>query len=151
MAIRNRVVWIAAPLLLTGCTVMHGVMDTTQCLFAGCATVGSYQAQCEKQHAAFPDVVTCLKTAVASDPNPRFMSEERKLYLLKAEQLSLQVQKGQISDLDARVALQQLYVDLSNQSSQQRTATEPQKKGMSFLCQDAVARGDRGGMSVHCQ
>ena len=138
---------------------MHGIMDTTQCLFAGCATVRSYQAQCEKQHAAFPDVVTCLKTAVASDPNPRFMSsEERKLYLLKAEQLSQQVQKGEISDLDARVALQQLYVNLSGRSQQrsteyvrQKSETEVHNPGMNLLCQDAVARSDRGGMFVHCR
>ena len=149
MAIRNRVVWILVALLLAGCATL---------------SVGSAQEQCEKRHAAFPDVVTCLKDAVASGsaswggayinlsskPTP-----ELKLYLLKAEQLSQQVQKGEISDLDARVALQQLYVDLSNQSSQQRTTTrtttEPQKNGMSFLCKDAVARGDRGSIFVHCQ
>lgn len=35
-----------------------------------------------------------------------------KLYILKADQLSQMVQKGELSDLDARVVLQELYVRL---------------------------------------
>jgi len=42
---------------------------------------------------------------------------EVKLYLLKAEQLSEKVQKGEISDLDARVELQTLFVNLRNQEA----------------------------------
>lgn len=83
------------------------------CLAYGCATVGSYQTECEKRHRAFPDVVVCLKAAVAEDPRWWMSSNASvKLYLLKAEQLSERVQRGEMSDLDARVAVQALYVDL---------------------------------------
>lgn len=121
-------------------------------LCAGCASIGSYQAGCEKKHASFPQIVTCLQDAVASDSSPWInkSSPEIKLYLLKAEQLSQQVQRREISDLDARVELQQLYVELSR-SSRQTKATETQKSGMSFLCKDAIARGDQGAIFVHCQ
>lgn len=78
-------------------------------VLAGCASVGSYQEQCEIQHAAFSDMVRCLKTTISS--NSRAAEDARvKLYLLKAEQLSQQVQKGEIGELDARVSLQELYV-----------------------------------------
>jgi hypothetical protein len=121
-------------------------------LCAGCATIGSYQAECEKKHAAFPEVVACLKEAVASDSRPEIYksSPELKLYLLKAEQLSQRVQRGEISDLDARVELQQLYVEMGR-SNQQTKASKPQNSGMSFLCKDAIARGDQGAIFVHCQ
>lgn len=80
---------------------------------SGCASVGSYQADCEKQYSAFPDVVSCLKNSLAKDWRPGTTKDARiRLYLLKADQLSQKVQKGELSDLDARVALQELYVNL---------------------------------------
>ena len=82
-------------------------------LISGCATVGSYQAECEKGNTAFSDVVQCLKMSVASDSRPGMAKDARvKLYLLKAEQLSQKVQSREISDIDAKVALQELYVRL---------------------------------------
>ena len=81
-------------------------------LLAGCATVGSYQTQCESRHAAFPDIVLCLKDALTSDRREPMSDAKVKLYILKADQLSQMVQKGELSDLDARVVLQELYVRL---------------------------------------
>lgn len=92
---------------------------------AGCATatVGSYQAACEKRHSNFSEMVLCLKAAIAEDRRPtnwldpldrRQMSSNAsvKLYILKAEQLTQQVQRGELTDLEARLALQELYVRL---------------------------------------
>ena len=95
-------------------------------LLSGCATVGSYQSQCEKQNAAFADVVTCLKTALAADWRPAMSTDAKvKLYLLKADQLSQMVQKGEISELDARVKLQELYVHLKQIEDTEEMATRP--------------------------
>lgn len=74
-------------------------------VLTGCATVSSRQTDCEQQHAEFPEVVRCLKTALGQ---PR--SEETKLYLLTAEQLSEKVQRQEISDADARLELRRTYV-----------------------------------------
>ncbi len=77
----------------------------------GCTTVGNYQAECEQKNSLFPDVVQCLKTSLASDS--RMARNSRvKLYTLKADQLSQMVQKKEITEIDARVALQELYVRL---------------------------------------
>lgn len=81
-------------------------------LLVGCATVGTYQTQCESRHAAFPEMVLCLKDALASDRRNPMSDAKVKLYVLKADQLSQMVLKGEINDLDARVALQELYVRL---------------------------------------
>ena len=84
-------------------------------LLAGCATVGTYQTQCESRHAAFPEMVLCLKDALASAPRNPMSDAVVKLYMLKADQLSQMVQKGELSDVDARVALQELYIRLGRE------------------------------------
>jgi hypothetical protein len=76
----------------------------------GCAAGKSYQRECEEQTATFPAMVRCLKTALDADRRP--YSEETKLYVMKAEQLSQKVQRQEMSDADARVALQELRVQL---------------------------------------
>ena len=82
-------------------------------LVGGCASIGSYQAECEKRSEAFAEIVQCLKASVASDSRPGMSKDARvKLYLLKADQLSQKVQSKEISELDAKVALQELYVRL---------------------------------------
>jgi hypothetical protein len=86
---------------------------------AGCAAGKSYQRECEEQTTTFPAMVQCLKTALDADRRP--YSEETKLYLMKAEQLSQKVQRQEMSDADARVALQELRVQLKVN----RAATAP--------------------------
>jgi len=74
-------------------------------VLTGCATVSSYQTQCEQRTTTFPDMAQCLKAAVGQ---PR--GQGTKLYLLVAEQLSQRVQRHEISDADARVELQRTYM-----------------------------------------
>jgi len=83
-------------------------------MLTGCASIANYQAECERSNPTFAATVTCLEQKYAE--SPRWQNDARgKLYLLRAQQLSKQVNAGQMTDLDARVALQQLYVELRNQ------------------------------------
>lgn len=81
-------------------------------LLFGCTSVGKIQAGCEQTSRTFPELASCLRTSIANSDSYRMQnSPEVKLYLLKADQLSERVRKREISDLDARVELQQLYLD----------------------------------------
>lgn len=92
----------------------------------GCMTVGQLQTGCEANSQTFPEMAACLRNAVASSDSTRMQnSPEVKLYLLKADQLAQRVQNREISDLDARVELQQLYVNLRNQERINRAAGGP--------------------------
>lgn len=89
-------------------------------------TVGQLQAGCETNSQSFPEMAACLRNAVASSDSTRMQnSPDVKLYLLKADQLAQRVQNKEISDLDARVELQQLYVNLRNQERINRAAGRP--------------------------
>ncbi|MCJ8500131.1 hypothetical protein [Desulfatitalea alkaliphila] len=89
-------------------------------LCAGCATIGSYQAQCEQQTSSFPEMVACLKAKVTSDWRPSKRNQKVKLYLLKADQLSYKVQSGEITEIDAKVELQELYLALKKMSDSEK-------------------------------
>ena len=82
---------------------------------AGCASVNSLQSSCESTTKAFSDMVSCLDGKIAQDGR---LSRHPgvKLYMLKANQLSQQVQAGNISELDAKVELQALFVQLDTQN-----------------------------------
>ena len=90
-------------------------------LFTGCATVGKKQAECENQYSAFSEIVTCTKQSFSNDAriknNPDF-----KLYILKGEQLAEQVKSKEITELDAKVERQRLYVDLKNNEDHKSSA-----------------------------
>lgn len=78
----------------------------------GCATAGQYQSSCEKAHTDFAGMAACIKESVASDN--RINKEGMKLFAMKAEQLAGRVQSGQMSEIDARVELQQLVVEIDS-------------------------------------
>lgn len=80
-------------------------------LISGCASVGMKQSECELQYTAFEDIYTCTKTATASDLRTK-TNQGYKMYMLKGEQLSQQVREKKISDLDARVEWQNLFIQL---------------------------------------
>ena len=84
-------------------------------LLTSCATVGEQQQACEARFSRFTDMVSCLHE-MAKDPNSaKDPSGRVKLYLLTAEDLSDQVKAGRISEAQARVELQQLYVQIKAQ------------------------------------
>jgi len=90
---------------------------------AGCATVGRLQASCEKTSTTFPELAACLNTSIAESGSSRMQNNpEVKLYVLKAEQLSQRVKNNEMSDIDARVELQTMYVNLKNHEDARKAA-----------------------------
>ena len=111
----------------------------------GCATVthvgvGELQTECEFKTKTFPEMANCLKLSIETHPRCRGLLDTTKvssktcfrygpndssvkLYLLKAEQLSQGVQKKEISDLDARVELQKLYVEWNHRIEMENAAS----------------------------
>ena len=87
----------------------------------GCATVGKKQAECETQYSKFSEIVACTEKSFANDArvknNPDF-----KLYILKGQQLAEKVESKEITDLDARVEWQNLYVELKNHQDKKSSA-----------------------------
>lgn len=77
----------------------------------GCANVGSLQAECENTTSTFNQMVSCLDGRIKQDGRLA-RSQEVKLYMLRAQQLSQQVESKQIGELDAKVELQRLFVQL---------------------------------------
>lgn len=78
-------------------------------VLAGCAGgIPAIKKACDEQPDV-PSVAACLKNSVAQrSVKP---SEETKLYLLTAEQIAERVKRGELSELDGRVALQRAYVE----------------------------------------
>ncbi len=85
-------------------------------LVAGCAKVGDYQNQCEQRYAKLSDVATCLDGNVRNDYRLS-RAAAPKLYVLTAKQLGQAVDEGQMTDTQARVELQKVYLDLQRQDA----------------------------------
>lgn len=85
----------------------------------GCATGTAMKAECESRHSNFPEIVQCTK-ALITERNPGLMNNERaKLYVWRGEQLAQGVTDGRISNIDAKVAWQQMLVDMRAQNDAQ--------------------------------
>ena len=88
-------------LALSGCSAVKG----------RASTVNGYQADCERQHHKFTDMVSCLDKKISSN---YFLSREPKpkLYLLTAKDLASRVTSGVITEDQARLQLQTRYVEI---------------------------------------
>ncbi|EPR3505708.1 hypothetical protein QZQ41_13730 [Serratia marcescens] len=83
-------------------------------LLVGCAKVSDYQASCEQRYSKLSDMANCLDSSVKNDS--RMASEPTpKLYVLAAKMLGQGVDEGKISDAQARLELQNLYVNIQRQ------------------------------------
>lgn len=92
-------------------------------LVTGCATpIAKKQGACEDKFTVFADVVKCTKETFMSDPNARVKDPKVKLYFLKGDQLVEKLQKGEITELDARTEWQNLFVELSGKASAESAA-----------------------------
>ena len=91
---------------------------------AACATSGTeMQAECEAKYRDFPDIFQCTYENVVAR-NPGILQDARaKLYLLRGEQLALEVVEKRMSNLDAKVAWQRLYVELKGAKEQELIAS----------------------------
>lgn len=109
-------------------------------LISGCASqkINTYQTECEKKTTTFAELTSCLQSALETQSSS-FLSDDSglKLYVLKAEQLSQKIQKGEISEIDARVTLQELYVKLENEEKSRVRSINtdtPQEKRCTTYC-----------------
>ena len=91
---------------------------------ASCATSGTeMQAECEAKFSEFPDIFQCTYENVVSR-NPRILQDARaKLYLLRGEQLAVEVLEKRTSSLSAKVSWQRLYVELKAAKDQEMAAS----------------------------
>jgi len=95
----------------------------TAIALTACAGAGTViQAECESKFREFPEIFQCTYEGVASR-NPEILQDGRaKLYLLRGEQLAVEVLERKISSLDAKVAWQRLYVELKAAKEQETIA-----------------------------
>ena len=77
-------------------------------------TVGQIQSGCEAMHESFSKMFYCTKQKMNEDEAMRNYAP-MKLYLLKGEQLVSKINKGDITDIDAKVEWQELYVRLKSE------------------------------------
>ena len=88
-------------------------------LLTACASVGQVQGECEAIYSKFKDIYNCSKPKLLEvfkwekiDQTPDY--QMLKLYLLEGEVLSEQIDKGEISEIEAKVKWQRLYLDLGS-------------------------------------
>lgn len=90
-------------------------------ILSGCAKVSDYQASCEQRYAQLSDVANCLDISVKNDSRMASASTP-KLYVLAAKMLGQGVDEGKISDAQARLELQNLYVNIQRQEASDQQA-----------------------------
>lgn len=121
--------------------------------FGGCSTVGSHQRECEQQYARFSDMVDCLNRSIATDRRPD-PSGRIKLYLLTAEDLKERVERGDMSEADARRQLQEQYVRLRRDQRQEIAedvdAWERSRERRRPVRTDCVATGAGSTATMNC-
>ena len=80
------------------------------------------QAECEVKFKEFPDIFQCTYDNVAAR-NPQILQDARaKLYLLRGEQLAVEVLEKTRSSLSAKVEWQNLYVELKGAKDREMAA-----------------------------
>lgn len=87
----------------------------TPLLAAGCATVGTLQAECNQVSASFREAVQCVDAKVKADTRLA-RNPSSTLYVLRGYQLSERLDRKEITELDARVELQQLVVQIKSEN-----------------------------------
>lgn len=92
------------------------LLTVTLFLFS-CASVSQKQSLCEAQFTKFSDVVSCTKNHFVRDPRAKD-NAAFKLYILKGEQLAQMIEQGKLTELDARVEWQELYLTLKNKEGE---------------------------------
>lgn len=93
-------------------------------LLAGCAKVSDYQASCEQRYPKLSDMANCLDSSVKNDSR-MVSAPTTKLYVLAAKMLGKGVDEGKISDAQARLELQNLYVRLQSRGTGATDCAKP--------------------------
>ncbi|QLZ60925.1 hypothetical protein HV079_18000 [Citrobacter freundii] len=100
---------------------MKKIIIIVAILLSGCAKVSDYQDSCEQRYKKLSDVANCLDISVKNDSRMA-SAPTPKLYVLAAKMLGQGVDNGQITDAQARVQLQSLYVQMQNSERAQQIA-----------------------------
>lgn len=100
---------------------MKKILILSVLAISGCAKVSDYQATCEQQYAKFSDMANCLDVSVKNDSRMSSAANP-KLYVLAAKLLGQGVDSGKISDAQARLELQNLYVNMQRQEAYDQQA-----------------------------
>ncbi len=79
----------------------------------GCAISGTQmQAECELKFTDFIGIYDCTRENIVAR-NPSILQDDRaKLYMLRGEELVSYVKNGTMTDIQAKVLWQKLYVEL---------------------------------------
>lgn len=100
---------------------MKKILVLLPIILAGCAKVSDYQASCEQRYPKLSDMASCLDSSVKNDSRMA-TAPTPKLYVLAAKMLGQGVDQGLISDAQARLQLQSLYVQMQNSERAQQIA-----------------------------
>lgn len=116
------------------------------CFLSACSAapkVSDYQRVCEAQHSAFSGEIICLRQAIMTDSRLS-KNELAKYFLLQGEKYSEDIEKGLISEAEARLKLQALYIKLKEKEHQEalarRAAFEEQRERDAHLSQMRALR-----------
>lgn len=93
---------------------MRYVIAALPLLLVGCAKVSDYQAGCEQRYSKLSDMATCLDISIKNDSRMGSAATP-KMYVLAAKLLGQKVDNGEISDAQARLELQSIYVNMQRQ------------------------------------
>ena len=119
-------------------------------ILSACATNGAdMQHECEAKHSYFPEIYQCTYQAVATR-NPAILKDARaKLYLLRGEQLAEEVASKRLSNVDAKVLWQKLFVEI-RASRDKDTAAAVESITRSIEASRAANRSLINNSQVNC-
>ena len=89
-------------------------------LLLGCAASGTQlQTNCESKFKEFTEIYQCTYDSIISH-NPSILKDPlAKLYMLRGEQLALNVTRQQMSSVDAKVEWQKQFIELKQMKEQE--------------------------------
>ncbi|PPE57086.1 hypothetical protein [Pectobacterium brasiliense] len=100
---------------------MKYVIAALPLLLVGCAKVSDYQAGCEQRYSKLSDMATCLDISIKNDSRMA-TAPTPKMYVLAAKFLGQKVDSGEITDMQARMELQNLYINMQRQEQADQVA-----------------------------
>jgi len=81
-------------------------------LLTSCVSVGNIQGECEDTYTKFKDIYDCTKPKLMEEFQYHEEFQKVKMYLLEGALLNEQIDKGEISEIEAKAKWQKLYLDL---------------------------------------
>jgi hypothetical protein len=120
--------------------------------FTGCAaqkTAFQHYDECALEHASFAAMAGCGKQRRnAYCQEHKNCSADGNSYVAYADSLVVSVNRGEMTEAEAS----RKWIEFRTTQLNARTlaAATASGGGRSFLCKDAMSRGDQGAIFVHC-